>query len=86
MDVVGPTAIDHTYGATPADSSTMMGLGDSTDHTYGRASQHSEAISPSHKHPGFRLNIDNLDYEIKVRHMTISNQNKSQHYVQVRKF
>ncbi|KAI0233934.1 hypothetical protein LSAT2_015832 [Lamellibrachia satsuma] len=83
VDVEGPTAIDHTYGATPAENSTMMRLGDSTDHTYGRAGQHSEAISTSHKHPGFRLNIDNLDYEIKGRCMTILNQNKSQHYVQL---
>ena len=32
---------------------------------------------------GFRLNIDNLDYMINVRNMSIDNQNTLKHYVQV---
>jgi L1 cell adhesion molecule like protein len=47
------------------------------DHNAAAKDECSSSLSPA-----FRLNIDNLDTEQKVRQMTLDNQNKSEHYVQ----
>ncbi|XP_070551390.1 uncharacterized protein [Ptychodera flava] len=50
------------------------------DHTYAISPQ---CVLDADEEPGFRFNIDNLDYEVKVRNMTSTHQNKSKHYVQL---
>ena len=51
------------------------------DHLYNRTeTKEPEEVKPA---LGYRFNIDNLDFYIKVRDMTSDNQNKMKHYVQV---
>ena len=55
------------------------------DHSYAAAPPtvaKAKKASPSLVY-GYRFNIDNLDYSIQVRDMTMSNQNREKHYVQV---
>ena len=56
---------------------------DVPDHDYFSRPRTTIQQPSSNTAPGFRLNIDNLDYELSVRNMTMSHQNKSHHYVQV---
>ena len=64
---------EHSYAA-------MTGSEDVTpDHTYG---QQVTQLTDKSFQPGYRFNIDNLDFMLKVRDMTESHQNKSKHYVQ----
>ena len=49
-------------------------------HEYGRSPTR---ISGGSLEPGYRLNLDNLDYYTKVRHMTEEHQNTLNHYIQV---
>ena len=66
-------AEEHSY------SSAARGDEVTPDHLY---VQHVQPTTKIDFNPGYRFNIDNLDFLLKVRDMTESHQNKSKHYVQ----
>ena len=59
--------------------------GNSTsDHNYStQEDQADNDVNNQGLAPGFRMNIDHLDYKLNVRNMTVDHQNKSHHCVQV---
>ena len=63
----------HSYAAMTGSEDVIP------DHTYG---QQETQLTDKSLHPGYRFNIDNLDFMLKVRDMTEGRQNKSKHYVQ----
>ena len=52
------------------------------DHSYSVSMAENQHTEQSYL-PGFRFNMDNLDFLLKVRDMTETHQNKSLHYVQL---
>ena len=50
------------------------------DHNYGMPQSNNPC---QNLNPGYRFNVDNLDFLIKVRDMTQDHQNQSKHYVQL---
>ena len=69
--------VDHSYCArVEQTTSHRMPL----FHEYGCSPTR---ISSGSLEPGYRLNLDNLDYYTKVRHMTEEHQNTLNHYIQV---
>ena len=70
---VSGVADEHSYASLTRDEEVTP------DHTY---DQQVQQISHKTLNPCYRMNIDNLDFLLKVRDMTETHQNKSKHYVQ----
>lgn len=62
--------------------SDISNLDHSSDHGYAKKID-TKLETTTTLNPAYRFNLDNLDFHIKVRHMTEDHQNDSKHYVQL---